>query len=150
ALGSRDAALLVVKGRREMRMAGEPSRLAFAEIVCQRGAVEIELVALAVIDGIEQQVRLQRLVLKTAREIMGVGRLAELFAALDLDLIAIEAGIERRLEREIEGLRRREEGLERDLDLVSEFIDLKEGAAFESRRGIETPPSALFEIMRQR
>ena len=84
-------------------MAGQPRRLALAQIMRQRRLVERELVVLAVEGGIEQQIGQQRLVAKAAREIMDIGRLAQPLAALDLDLIAIERGIERRREREIRG-----------------------------------------------
>ena len=75
--------------------------LAVAQVMRQRGAFEGQLVAFAIERRIEQQIRQQRLVEKAAREIMRDTAAREPLAALDLDLIAIERGVERRRDGEI-------------------------------------------------
>ena len=116
----------------------------------QRRAFKGQLVALAVEGRIEQQVRQQRLVEKAAREIMGEGRLAKPLAALDLDLMAIERGVERRRRRIVLEFVVAEIGFERRLDLIAERERGEETAGVEQRRGVEPLAAADLQIMGER
>ena len=131
-------------------MTGKPRRLALAQVMDERRLREFQPVVLAVEDGIEQQVRQQRLVAKAVREIMRVRRLGELLAEFDLDLIAVERGVEDGRNVEAVIVRRRDEGFERNVGLLAEAEGVEEAARVEQRRGVEPRPAARLQIMRQR
>src|SRR5947209_249752 len=94
----------------------------------QRPIVELSEIGirLAIDGGVEQQVRQQRVVAPAAREIMHKRRLVEPLAALDLDLVAIEPGVESRRECESIEFGRDDVGFERNVDLVAETEGFQE------------------------
>src|SRR5579863_6725188 len=81
---------------------------------------------------------------------MNIRRLGEPLAALDLDLVAIEFGVEGGRQGKVVAGRRYDKGFQRRVDLLAEAEGVEKAAAVEQWRRIQALRAASLQIMRQR